>query len=81
MRTHKTHLSSLTSICSILGDTSANGGKNAKDPLYIAIRAQANFLENVPIAMITALLAELNGGDRYVLHGSRLSSSAFTYSL
>lgn len=49
---------------SALGEHSdAAGGLN--DPLYLAIRSQANFIENVPLAMIMALLAEINGADRY----------------
>lgn len=36
-----------------------------KDPLYVANRALVNFLENVPMALIIALVAELNGADRY----------------
>ncbi|KAF2871015.1 membrane-associated, eicosanoid/glutathione metabolism protein [Massariosphaeria phaeospora] len=39
----------------------ANGNT---DPLYIANRCQVNFVENVPIALIIALLAELNGANR-----------------
>jgi len=38
------------------------------DPLYLATRAQANFLETVPLAFIFALVAELNGANRKVLN-------------
>ena len=38
--------------------------KGAKDPLYVASRAQANFSENVPLVLAVALLAELNGANR-----------------
>ncbi|KAF2278318.1 uncharacterized protein EI97DRAFT_373729 [Westerdykella ornata] len=38
------------------------------DPLYVAIRSQGNFAENVPMAFIVALLAELNGADRRVIN-------------
>ncbi|KAI5804276.1 MAPEG family-domain-containing protein [Geopyxis carbonaria] len=34
------------------------------DPLYIAIRAQENFLETAPMGLLFALTAELNGADR-----------------
>lgn len=38
------------------------------DPLYLATRAQSNFLETVPLAFIFALVAELNGANRKVLN-------------
>ncbi|ORY12707.1 membrane-associated, eicosanoid/glutathione metabolism protein [Clohesyomyces aquaticus] len=44
-----------------LGDNSEKGNK---DPLYICNRAQLNFIENVPLALIVAFLAELNGANR-----------------
>lgn len=37
------------------------------DPLQVAVRAQGNFIENVPIALITAAVVELSGGDRTYL--------------
>jgi uncharacterized membrane protein YecN with MAPEG domain len=40
---------------------SAQGGK---DPLYLATRAQLNFQENVPLVLVMALLAEMNGANR-----------------
>lgn len=46
-----------------LGD-STNTANGAKDPLYVATRAQLNFVENVPLALGIALLAELNGANR-----------------
>ncbi|OTA60432.1 hypothetical protein K449DRAFT_423563 [Hypoxylon sp. EC38] len=49
-----------------LGD---NSSKNA-DPnneLYLAIRCHENFIENVPVGLILAAFAELNGGNRRVL--------------
>jgi uncharacterized membrane protein YecN with MAPEG domain len=50
-------------LCRSLGHFSKeNAGTN--DPLYVANRAQVNFNENVPIALIVALLAELNGANR-----------------
>lgn len=47
-----------------MGDTS-DSKLGAKDPLFIASRSQANFIENVPLAIIVSLLAELNGANRY----------------
>jgi uncharacterized membrane protein YecN with MAPEG domain len=46
-----------------MGDTT-DSSKGTEDVLYVASRAQLNFIENVPLAMIVALLAELNGADR-----------------
>ncbi|KAK7529972.1 membrane-associated, eicosanoid/glutathione metabolism protein [Phyllosticta citribraziliensis] len=41
------------------------------DALFIATRSHANFLENVPLALTLAALAELNGAiSRRVLHGA-----------
>ncbi|KAI5810538.1 MAPEG family-domain-containing protein [Pyronema omphalodes] len=37
------------------------------DPLHKAIRAHANYLENVPMAMMLSLVAEINGGSRRCL--------------
>ncbi|KAF2252525.1 hypothetical protein BU26DRAFT_421944 [Trematosphaeria pertusa] len=52
-----------------MGDT-ANAAEGTKDPLYVATRAQLNFIENVPIAFLVALLAELNGANRkYISYG------------
>jgi uncharacterized membrane protein YecN with MAPEG domain len=48
-----------------MGD-SIDRTKGVKDPLYVATRAQLNFAENVPLALGIALLAELNGANRYV---------------
>lgn len=38
------------------------------DPLYLANRAHANFIENVPLAFVLAAVAELNGGNRKALN-------------
>ncbi|KAH7063507.1 membrane-associated, eicosanoid/glutathione metabolism protein [Macrophomina phaseolina] len=38
------------------------------DPLFVATRCHANFLENVPLALVVAAIAELNGANRRVLH-------------
>ncbi|KAK5166108.1 uncharacterized protein LTR77_008369 [Saxophila tyrrhenica] len=37
------------------------------DPLLAAFRAQSNFTENVPLALILAGAVELNGGSKTVL--------------
>lgn len=39
----------------------------ASDPLLAAFRTQSNFAENVPIALLLAVLAEANGGNKGVL--------------
>lgn len=49
-----------------MGDTT-DSSQGTKDVLYVASRCQVNFIENVPIALVLALLAELNGADRYGL--------------
>ncbi|KAF1973589.1 hypothetical protein BU23DRAFT_554212 [Bimuria novae-zelandiae CBS 107.79] len=46
-----------------MGDNT-NAGQGTHDPLYIATRAQQNFNENIPLALIVAALAELNGANR-----------------
>lgn len=38
--------------------------------LLVASRSQANFVENVPLALLVASFAEINGGDRRVLTAS-----------
>ncbi|CAF9908893.1 MAG: hypothetical protein HETSPECPRED_008761 [Heterodermia speciosa] len=52
------------------GDRIAPDGDNPEnpDPLLVDIRAQANFLENVPIALLFSAIAELNGADRKILN-------------
>lgn len=37
---------------------------NTYDPLLIATRVHANLMENAPITLVLAALAELNGADR-----------------
>ncbi|KAF2714129.1 hypothetical protein K504DRAFT_530979 [Pleomassaria siparia CBS 279.74] len=52
-----------------MGD-STDKSLGTADPLYVASRCQLNFIENVPIALVIALLAELNGADRkYINYG------------
>ncbi|KAF8247229.1 hypothetical protein K440DRAFT_551521, partial [Wilcoxina mikolae CBS 423.85] len=50
------------------GTTSSSGDSN--DPLFVAIRAHANFLETVPVGLLLALTAEINGANRKVLCGA-----------
>ncbi|PWW74983.1 hypothetical protein C7212DRAFT_205407, partial [Tuber magnatum] len=38
------------------------------DPLFVAGRCLGNYLETVPMAMILAVLAELNGGNRRLVN-------------
>ena len=40
------------------------------DPLLAAFRAQGNFIENVPLALILAGAVELNGGSKLALTGA-----------
>lgn len=46
-----------------MGDTT-DASKGTADPLYVSTRAQLNFIENVPFALLISMLAELNGADR-----------------
>jgi uncharacterized membrane protein YecN with MAPEG domain len=50
-----------------MGDRTPGSKDVVSDPLHTAIRAQANFLEYVPLALTLAVIAELNGADRRVL--------------
>jgi uncharacterized membrane protein YecN with MAPEG domain len=45
----------------------ASGQSKASDPLYVAIRAHANYVETVPMGLLLALVAELNGANRKCL--------------
>lgn len=47
---------------------SSSSSEQASDPLYIASRAHGNFVENVPLALIFAAVAEVNGADRKTLN-------------
>ena len=53
---HKTNTS--------IGERSTITGPASDDPLYVAVRSHANFLETAPIGLILALCAELNGANR-----------------
>ncbi|KAI9893401.1 MAG: hypothetical protein M1814_006698 [Vezdaea aestivalis] len=54
-----------------IGDTTKKSeeDKSAIDPLQLAIRCHGNFTENVPLGLLLAAFAELNGADRRVLTG------------
>ena len=55
-------------------------GKSAPDwQPDAALRVQANFVENVPIALVLLLVLELQGTGAYVLHG--LGASLFVFRL
>jgi len=41
-----------------------DNNRNSYDPLLIATRVHANLMENLPITLLLAGLAELNGADR-----------------
>ncbi|KAK0642442.1 hypothetical protein DIS24_g9068 [Lasiodiplodia hormozganensis] len=52
-----------------LGDRAkASNTQPEDDALFVATRCHANFLENVPLALIIAAVAELNGANRRSLH-------------
>lgn len=56
----------------LIGDrttvSTGEGTEHDPDPLYLAIRAHANFVEHVPLALIFATVAELNGANRRLLN-------------
>jgi len=52
-----------------LPSTTSTNESLAADPLYTATRSHVNFLETVPLALICAGLAELNGANRRILTG------------
>ncbi|KAG9197271.1 hypothetical protein G6514_001910 [Epicoccum nigrum] len=47
---------------------SIDPSQGTKDKMYVANRAQMNFAENVPLALVIAGLAELNGANRTYLN-------------
>ena len=47
----------------------ATAASHEVDPLEVAIRSHGNYLENVPLALLTAAVVELNGGNRKILSG------------
>ncbi|KIW78240.1 hypothetical protein Z517_08074 [Fonsecaea pedrosoi CBS 271.37] len=53
--------------------TTTSTPSNSPDPshsLLISSRCHANFVENVPIALLVATFVELNGGNKWALTGS-----------
>ncbi|KAI1340512.1 membrane-associated, eicosanoid/glutathione metabolism protein [Xylariaceae sp. FL0016] len=62
-----------------VGDSSASSSDRATDPLYLATRCHANFLENVPLAFVLSALVELNGGSRKALTGTMAALFAFRF--
>ncbi|KUJ21194.1 uncharacterized protein LY89DRAFT_429362 [Mollisia scopiformis] len=51
-----------------LPSSSPTNTKTPPDVLQTATRCHANFLENVPLAFILLIIAELNGGNRKALN-------------
>lgn len=54
----------------------SSGADETADPLSITIRAHSNFVEYVPLALIFAAVAELNGGNRRWLNYSLAALTA-----
>lgn len=48
--------------------TDAEVAGKKPDPLEVAIRSHANYIENVPMALLAAAIVELNGGNRKILN-------------
>lgn len=44
--------------------TTSTQDQNGVDPMYLAYRVHANYIESVPLAMTLAAAVELNGGNR-----------------
>jgi len=67
-----------------IGD-SPKASSSAGDPLLVSCRIQANFLENVPLALTLAAVVELNGGNRkalaYVLSGLLVARVSHAFGL
>lgn len=52
-----------------MGDsTGKQTGKHQHDELFVNSRCHGNFLENVPIALVLAAVAELNGANKKILN-------------
>ncbi|MCJ1432181.1 hypothetical protein MMC27_001537 [Xylographa pallens] len=51
-----------------LAQESSNNEQSNPDPLHLAVRSHQNFLENVPLAFIFTIIAELNGGNKKALN-------------
>lgn len=54
-------------------ETAAGG----PDDLTVASRCHANFVENVPFALLLGVIVELNGGNRKILSGGLSALLAF----
>lgn len=48
----------------------SNHSPAAEQALIVNARCHANFVENVPIALLMAAIVEMNGGDKQVLTGA-----------
>ncbi|KAI2624023.1 membrane-associated, eicosanoid/glutathione metabolism protein [Hypomontagnella submonticulosa] len=59
-----------------IGDNSSKDN-DLNNPLYLAGRCHQNFTENVPIALLLAAFAELNGGNRKGLTAALSALLAF----
>ncbi|KAF2215087.1 hypothetical protein CERZMDRAFT_94510 [Cercospora zeae-maydis SCOH1-5] len=59
--------SSSSSSSSSTKSSSSSDSPPTVDPLFIANRAQANFIENVPLALLLSAFAEINGGSKTYL--------------
>ncbi|KAI2470424.1 membrane-associated, eicosanoid/glutathione metabolism protein [Annulohypoxylon bovei var. microspora] len=59
-----------------LGDNSSKDG-DLNNKLYLATRCHQNFIENVPLALVLAAFAELNGGNRKALTAALSALLAF----
>lgn len=53
-----------------LNDQPLSGASAETEGLAKSIRAQVNYTENVPLALVLASIVELNGGSRRVLTGA-----------
>ena len=51
-----------------IGDSTGEVRSSGQDPLQLAGRAHANFCENVPLAIVLAAAAELNGANKRYLN-------------
>ncbi|MCJ1407749.1 hypothetical protein MMC19_001820 [Ptychographa xylographoides] len=49
---------------------SSSDEQSDPDPLFLASRTHLNFVENVPLAFVLALVAELNGANKAVVNYS-----------
>lgn len=66
-RVIRQRIATSTSIAQSSQPFSTSDSSTEEDPLLAAVRAQANFSENVPLALVLAGIAELNGGSKKAL--------------